>query len=157
MKKLFCLVLFFFFYLSVFSSHYIGGEITWECNKDPLSLDYGKYTFYLTIYQDCDGIDFSTIGYDITVHNHPSLFSINLPFSSAVDISPTELLVQFHVTIVILNQLIHLGLLSNGIMYLHQQLLQVLLPLADGILHGELVVEVKQLLIYQMQIVKIGQ
>ena len=89
MKKLFCLILFSFFYISVFSSHYIGGEITWECNKDPLSPDYGKYTFYLTIYQDCDGIDFSTIGYDITVHNHPSLFSINVPFSSAVDISPT--------------------------------------------------------------------
>lgn len=89
MKKLFCLVLFCVFSLSVFASHYIGGEITWECNKDPLSPDYGKYTFYLTIYQDCDGIDFSTIGYDVTVHNHPSLFSINLPFSSAVDISPT--------------------------------------------------------------------
>ena len=58
MKKLFCLVLFSFL-SKCFSSHYIGVK-SWECNKDPLSLDYGKYTFYLTIYQDCDGIDFST-------------------------------------------------------------------------------------------------
>lgn len=89
MKKLFFLFVLSLLASNVFSSHYIGGEITWECNKDPLSFDYGKYTFYLTIYQDCDGIDFSTIGYDITVHNHPSLFSINLPYFSSVDISPT--------------------------------------------------------------------
>tara|TARA_B100000963_G_scaffold97322_2_gene84038 strand:+ start:1849 stop:5277 length:3429 start_codon:yes stop_codon:yes gene_type:complete len=89
MKKLIFLFVLSLLASNVFSSHYIGGEITWECNKDPLSFDYGKYTFYLTIYQDCDGIDFSTVGYDITVHNHPSLFSINLPYFSSVDISPT--------------------------------------------------------------------
>ena len=89
MKKI--LFLFFIVLLSFSSqaSHYIGGEITWECDKDLLSPNYGKYTFYMTIYQDCDGIDFSTTGYDIDVHNHPSLFSINLPFVSSVDISPT--------------------------------------------------------------------
>ena len=43
----------------------------------------------MTIYQDCDAPDFSTTGYNIDVHNHPSLFSINLPFVSSVDISPT--------------------------------------------------------------------
>ena len=80
MKKL--LFLFFVVLLSFSSqaSHFIGGEITWECDKDPLSPNYGKYTFYMTIYQDCDGIDFSTTGYNIDVHNHPSLFSINLPY-----------------------------------------------------------------------------
>ena len=77
MKKI--LFLFFVVFLSFSSqaSHFIGGEITWECDKDPLSPNYGKYTFYMTIYQDCDGIDFSTTGYNIDVHNHPSLFSIN--------------------------------------------------------------------------------
>ena len=75
--------------LNLSASHFIGGEITWACDKDPLSPNYGKYTFYMTIYQDCDGIDFSTTGYNIDVHNHPSLFSINLPFVSSVDISPT--------------------------------------------------------------------
>ena len=83
----------FFFLLSIFSlnlsaSHFVGGEITWECDTDPLSADYGKYTFFLTIYQDCDGIDFNA-SYDITVHNHPSLSSINLPLVSTTDISPT--------------------------------------------------------------------
>ena len=82
-----------FFLISIFSinlsaSHFVGGEITWECDNDPLSSDYGKYTFYLTIYQDCDGIDFSS-SYDITIHNHPSLSSITLPLESTDDISPT--------------------------------------------------------------------
>ena len=85
-KILFLLLSIFSFNLS--ASHFVGGEITWECNTDPLSTDYGKYTFFLTIYQDCDGIDFSS-SYDITVHNHPSLSSINLPLVSTADISPT--------------------------------------------------------------------
>ena len=85
-KLLFLLLSIFSFNLS--ASHFVGGEITWECNTDPLSPDYGKYTFFLTIYQDCDGIDFNG-SYDITVHNHPSLSSINLPLVSTADISPT--------------------------------------------------------------------
>ena len=75
--------------INVSASHFIGGEITWECNSDPLSLDYGKYTFFLTIYQDCDGIDFSFISENITVHNNPSLTSIICNFVSTNDISST--------------------------------------------------------------------
>ena len=82
------LLFFLFFSLNLSASHFVGGEITWQCDTDPLSADYGKYKFFLTIYQDCDGIDFDP-SYDITVHNHPLLSSINLPLVSSVDISPT--------------------------------------------------------------------
>ena len=88
MKRILLFLLLSIFSFNLSASHFVGGEITWECNTDPLSVDYGKYTFFLTIYQDCDGIDFSS-SYDITVHNHPSLSSINLPLISTSDISPT--------------------------------------------------------------------
>jgi len=88
MKRILLFLLLTIFSFNLSASHFVGGEITWECNTDPLSIDYGKYTFFLTIYQDCDGIDFSG-SYDITVHNHPSLSSINLPLVSTSDISPT--------------------------------------------------------------------
>ena len=87
MKRILLFLLYSIFSFNLLASHFVGGEITWECNTDPLSIDYGKYTFFLTIYQDCDGIDFSG-SYDITVHNHPSLSSINLLLDSTVDISP---------------------------------------------------------------------
>ncbi len=74
---------------SLTASHFIGGEITWECDTDPSSPTYGQYTFFLTIYQDCDGIDFSTISESITVHNHPSLSFINCNFVGTNDISAT--------------------------------------------------------------------
>ena len=64
--------------LNLTASHFIGGEITWECNTDLLSPDYGKYTFFLTIYQDCDGIDFSFVSENITIHNNPTLYHNNL-------------------------------------------------------------------------------
>ena len=36
--------------LTLSASHFVGGEITWECDKDPASPNFGRYTFYLTIY-----------------------------------------------------------------------------------------------------------
>ena len=72
-----------------YASHFIGGEITWECNSDPTSPDYGKYTFFLKIYQDCDGIDFSTTNQLLTVHNNPTMGNINVNFVSTTDISTT--------------------------------------------------------------------
>tara|TARA_B100001758_G_scaffold81904_1_gene69641 strand:- start:51534 stop:54935 length:3402 start_codon:yes stop_codon:yes gene_type:complete len=72
---------------SLFASHFIGGEITWECNTDPMSPDYGKYTLFLHIYQDCDGIDFSYFSENITVHNNPSLSTITCNFLDTNDIS----------------------------------------------------------------------
>ena len=48
MKKLILTTIFLCFSFISRSSHFFGGEITWECNKDPISVDYGKYTFHLT-------------------------------------------------------------------------------------------------------------
>ena len=96
MKKLILTTIFLCFSFISRSSHFFGGEITWECNKDPISVDYGKYTFHLTLYQDCsNGIDFSPISQNLTVHNHPSLFSINVPFSSVTDISASGIASSF--------------------------------------------------------------
>ena len=67
-----------------YASHFIGGEITWECNSDPTSPDYGKYTFFLKIYQDCDGIDFSTTNQLLTLHNNPTMGNINVNFVSTL-------------------------------------------------------------------------
>ena len=89
MRKAIYLILLFFLNFNLSASHFIGGEITWECDTDPLSADYGKYTFFLTIYQDCDGIDFSFISENITVHNNPSLTSITCSFLTTNDISST--------------------------------------------------------------------
>lgn len=89
MKKILFIFLIFFSYFNSNASHFIGGEITWECNSDPLSPDYGKYTFFLKIYQDCDGIDFSTSSENITLHNNPTLNSITCNFVSTTDISST--------------------------------------------------------------------
>lgn len=73
------------------ASHFIGGEITWECDTDPSSPDYGKYVFYMYIYQDCDGIDFSyTFPEYITVHNNPLMTTdIQMNFNDTNDISTT--------------------------------------------------------------------
>ena len=75
--------------LTLSASHFVGGEITWECDKDPASPNFGRYTFYLTIYQDCDGINFyyGTCAEDLTVHNIPGLTSICMNFLDTNDIS----------------------------------------------------------------------
>ena len=89
MKKIFFLFFVVFLSFSSQASHFIGGEITWECDKDPLSPNYGKYTFYMTIYQDCDGINFSygSNAETITVHNNPALSAISMNFLDTNDIS----------------------------------------------------------------------
>ena len=91
MKKLLFLFFISFLALNLSASHFIGGEITWECDTDPLSPNYGKYTFYMHIYQDCDGIDFyfGTCAEYITVHNNPILGQICMNFLDTNDISST--------------------------------------------------------------------
>ena len=91
MKKFLFLFLTFLVTLTLSASHFVGGEITWQCNTDPLSPNYGKYTFYMHIYQDCDGIDFNFGNgvESITVHNNPSLSSISMNFLDTNDISST--------------------------------------------------------------------
>ena len=91
MKKFLFLFLTFLVTLTLSASHFVGGEITWQCNTDTLSPNYGKYTFYMHIYQDCDGIDFNFGNgvESITVHNNPSLSSISMNFLDTNDISST--------------------------------------------------------------------
>ena len=59
MKKYIFLIIIIFFTTRSFSSHFVGGEITWECISDATSVDFGKYIFQLKVYRDCTGIDFS--------------------------------------------------------------------------------------------------
>ena len=69
----------------------MGGEITWECIKDPTSPDYGRYIFEMKVYRDCSGITFSQISQTLTHHNYPALGQstpILLDFVSITDISP---------------------------------------------------------------------
>ena len=35
---------------SLEATHIMGGEITWECIKDPLDPDVGKYIFTMKLY-----------------------------------------------------------------------------------------------------------
>jgi len=65
-------------------THYMGGEITWEC------LSNGKYKFRMKCYRECAGIDYSQIE-ELTVTNYPSVgstFYIQLTRVSRTDISP---------------------------------------------------------------------
>ena len=91
MKKPLFLFLISLIKLSLSASHFIGGEITWVCDNDPLSPNYGQYIFYMHIYQDCDGIDFSfgNCAEYITVHNNPALAQICMNFLDTNDISST--------------------------------------------------------------------
>lgn len=66
---------------SASASHYMGGEITWECKTN------GKYRFHLKLYRECNGITYSNTE-QLTVTNHPSVFSITMTLVSQTDISP---------------------------------------------------------------------
>jgi gliding motility-associated-like protein len=68
-------------YIKASASHFMGGEITWECQGN------GQYIFTLKFYRDCNGnaADDSVTMY---VFNNPLLDSINLRLFSKKDISP---------------------------------------------------------------------
>ena len=53
MKQKLLFFLISFFSLNLSATHFLGGDITWKCNTNLSSADYGKYTFTLTVYQDC--------------------------------------------------------------------------------------------------------
>ncbi len=65
---------------NVYSTHYLGGSITWKC------LSNGKYKFYLKLYRDCTGI---TFGNSQTIY-YNSINQIQLTLVSGYpkDISP---------------------------------------------------------------------
>ena len=49
MKKLLLLILVLFTVVNVKATHIMGGEITWECIKDPGNPDVGKYIFTMKL------------------------------------------------------------------------------------------------------------
>ena len=88
MKKIVGLILLVFLSFGVRASHIMGGEITWQCIKDPLNPDVGKYIFTMKLYRDCDGISLPTTNQTLNVWNHPTVSTISLQFISNTDISP---------------------------------------------------------------------
>lgn len=55
----------------VFASHYMGGEITWQC------LPNGRFRFIMKLYRECNGINYGAIE-TINVANCPGLTSITM-------------------------------------------------------------------------------
>lgn len=73
MKKRNLTFLFLFFSLVFTSnaSHYMGGEITWQC------LGNGNYRFIMKLYRECNGVTFSNSEI-LTVSNYPGLATISM-------------------------------------------------------------------------------
>ena len=86
MKKLFFLFLFLSVAKFSFSTHLMGGEITWKCIKS--GTDIGKYNFNMKVYRDCSGTTVGTFTQDIQVWNHPTVTSIPVEFVLSQDVSP---------------------------------------------------------------------
>ena len=86
MKKIVFSALLLLFSFNSFSSHLMGGEITWKCIKS--GSDIGKYIFTMKVYRDCSGITVSTLTQTIQVWNHPSVVSFQLDFLLNQDVSP---------------------------------------------------------------------
>ncbi len=66
---------------SVNATHYMGGEITWEC------LSNGRYRFIMKLYRECAGINFNSVEV-MGVANYPGITSIDMHRISQTDISP---------------------------------------------------------------------
>lgn len=71
MKKIIIVLIFILSSFLSFSSHFMGGEITWKCLKG--GPDIGKYIFEMKVYRDCSGITFSQVSETVTHHNYPAL------------------------------------------------------------------------------------
>ena len=69
MKKIIILLFFVFSSFLSFSSHFMGGEITWKCLKGGANI--GKYIFEMKVYRDCSGTTFAQSAETVTHHNYP--------------------------------------------------------------------------------------
>lgn len=82
-NKIYLLSLFFIFCaVTSFATHYMGGEITWECQSN------GQYVFRLVLYRDCQGVAITSTSETIDVYGNPSLSSIKALLVSKTDVSP---------------------------------------------------------------------
>ena len=92
MKKIIALIFIAFLNVNTFATHFVGGSITWECNDDPTSVDFGKFTFILKFYRDCQGMNPASNGpggiETLTVHGHPTITNIDVLWDNTLDISP---------------------------------------------------------------------
>ena len=89
MKKLIVSLLFIFCSYSSFSTHFMGGEITWTCITG--GPDVGKYIFEMKIYRDCNGSSLPTSSEFLDHHNYPALGGMTpilMNFISQTDMSP---------------------------------------------------------------------
>ncbi len=59
----------FFFSINSWASHYMGGEITWQC------LGNGNYRFIMKLYRECNGILYNSSD-SLAISNYPGLTSI---------------------------------------------------------------------------------
>ena len=85
MKRVFILFTLFMITISTYSTHLMGGEITYTCIKN--GSNEGFYVFNVVIYRDCQGIPIDTTTF-LNVHNNPLLQTITLNYITSNDISP---------------------------------------------------------------------
>ena len=76
----------FIFSFNSYSTHLMGGEITWKCIKS--GNKSGFYVFEVKVYRDCQGVAIATT-MNLQTHNIPNMSSIPLNWIEATDISPT--------------------------------------------------------------------
>ncbi|MDP7567443.1 MAG: hypothetical protein QF383_03545, partial [Flavobacteriales bacterium] len=88
MKRISFLLLAIGLFFNANATHIMGGEITWECIKDPADPNVGLYIFKMKIYRDCDGTTLSTFSQTLDVWNHPSVTQITVDWVISTDISP---------------------------------------------------------------------
>ncbi len=90
MKRLllFSIIIFSFFQSN--ATHLMGGEITWQCIKDPASPNVGQYIFTMKLYRDCDGTTLSMFAENVEVwEDGINIYNISCDFISNTDISPS--------------------------------------------------------------------
>ncbi len=90
MKRIIVITILIFCNYFSYSTHFMGGEITWVCIKGGPNV--GKYIFEMKVYRDCSGTTFSQSSETVTHHNYPAVGGttpILMNFISINDISPT--------------------------------------------------------------------
>ena len=70
---------------SIMASHYMGGEITWECISS--GSNAGKHVFYIKLYRECGGIAFGS-SLNLVSTSPAGTIPMTLVSGYPVDISP---------------------------------------------------------------------
>ena len=83
MFRLFSFVSFLLLSFWSWSSHVMGGELTYK------HLGNNVYQFELVFYRDCNGADVNAVSENLRVWNHPTLSTIPVIFVQRTDLSPT--------------------------------------------------------------------